>query len=207
MKATMRIVLLPILLLLTLACYGGEEGRYAPPPEEGEEPAAPAPAQEAPATQALPDSPVPINPTAPGDLSFRLPEQWQEAPPDSSMRMAQATIPGPGGDAELAVFFFGPGGGGGTEANIERWIGQVEATAEPERGTFASGPYQVTWVEVDGTLKAGQMGGPVEAQPDSTLLGAVVEGPGGPWFFKITGPAETVESQKDAFFDMLRDLG
>ncbi len=201
MRSTIRIALASC-LLLTLACYGGEEGRYAPPPEETGEAATP-PA----ATQAPPDSPVPTNPTAPGDLAFQIPEDWQEETPSSRMRISQATLPGPGGDAEMAVFHFGPGGGGGTEANIERWIGQVEPTAEPERDSFAAGDYRVTWVEVNGTLKAGQMGGPAEAQPDSTLLGAVVEGSGGPWFFKVTGPAETVEAQKDAFLQMLRNLG
>lgn len=201
MKSTIRIALLP-LLCWTLACYGGDEGRYAPPPEETGETNTAAASAPAP-----PDSTAPTDPTAPGDLSFQLPEGWQEVTPSSNMRLAQAIIPGPGGDAEMAVFFFGEGGGGGTEANIQRWIGQVEPTAEPERGNFEAGSYQVTWVEVDGTLKAGQMGGPAEAQPDSTLLGAVVEGPGGPWFFKVTGPADTIEAQKDAFFDMLRAAG
>lgn len=204
MRSILRIALLPC-LLLTLACYGGDEGRYAPPSEEAEptgEAAAPPTSAQAP-----PDSPVPTNPTAPGDLAYQLPEDWQEVTPSSSVRLAQASIPGPGGDAEMAVFFFGEGGGGGTEANIERWIGQVEPTADPQRGSFDAGDYRVTWVEVDGTLKAGQMGGPAEAQPDSTLLGAVVEGPGGPWFFKVTGPDETLEAQKDAFLQMLRNLG
>lgn len=211
MISTIRIALLPC-LLLSLACYGGDEGRYAPPPEDAGETAAPAASASPASTTTPPDSPVPTNPTSPGDtavgsLDFEFPEDWREVTPSSSMRMAQAALPGPGGDAELAVFFFGVGGGGGAEANIQRWIGQVEPTADPVRDSFETGDYQVTWVEVDGTLKGGQMGGPAEARPDSTLLGAVVEGPGGPWFFKITGPADTVEAQKDAFFGMLQSLG
>jgi hypothetical protein len=36
------------------------------------------------------------------------------------------------------------------------------------------------------------------------LIGAVVEGPGGPWYFKLTGPDATVTAQKEAFLAMLR---
>jgi hypothetical protein len=126
------------------------------------------------------------------------------------MRMAQAAIPGPGGPAELVLFHFGPGGGGGVEANIERWIGQVEIEGEPERGAFAAGdPAQdgvrVTWVDAAGTLQPSGMGmGPTEPQPGSRLLGAVVEGPGGPWFFKATGPDETLAAARGDFLAMLR---
>jgi hypothetical protein len=49
-------------------------------------------------------------------------------------------------------------------------------------------------------------GGPAEAQPNSRLLGAVVEGPGGPWFFKATGPSATLGAQRDAFLAMLESL-
>lgn len=199
--------LLLALALTTFACSGDDE-RYAPPEEEG------ATASDGGAT--LP--PGPAGPSGPGagtpppsgaaaELPFELPAGWQETQPSSQMRLKQATIPGPGGDAELAVFFFGPGSGGGVEDNVQRWIGQMEPTAEPQRDSFESGDYRVTWVEVDGTLKAGTMGGPAEAQPGSTLLGAVVEGPGGPWFFKATGPEATLEAERDAFLGMLRDLG
>jgi hypothetical protein len=49
-------------------------------------------------------------------------------------------------------------------------------------------------------------GGPTEPTPGSRLLGAVVEGPGGPWFFKITGPAATVTAAAPAFDAMLRSV-
>ena len=45
------------------------------------------------------------------------------------MRAAQYTLPSvkPGDEApELVVYFFGHGSGGTAEANIERWIGQME---------------------------------------------------------------------------------
>lgn len=150
---------------------------------------------------------------APG-VTFRLPADWQQEPPASNMRLAQAAIPSPegsdAGDAQLTVFYFGPGGGGGTDANLDRWVGQVEVdpSTPPKRVVTDLGSgLRAHWVEVQGTLQPSMMGtGPTEPTPDSTLLGAVVEGPQGPWFFKATGPTETLDAEREAFFAMLRSL-
>ena len=141
-----------------------------------------------------------------GRLQLVLPAGWQQVPPVSSMRAAQATISGPAGNAEFAVFFFGAGQGGAVEANLQRWMNQmVPGTgAAPQRETFENGGLRVTWVDARGTLKPGEMGmGPPAAQPDARLLGAVIEGDGGPWFLKATGPEATLGSQRDAFIAML----
>ena len=95
-------------------------------------------AEAPPAAQAPDAGPAPLGPissrgeTAPtaGDagteIDFDLPAGWQSEPPTSSMRLAQATIPGPQGNGQLAVFYFGPGGGGDVDSNIQRWVGQME---------------------------------------------------------------------------------
>lgn len=143
---------------------------------------------------------------APGAI-FTLPPGWVPEPPSSSMRLAQARIPGAAGEAQLTVFYFGPGGGGGVDANLDRWVGQlqVEPGSAPTRDTFAGGGFQVTWIDVVGTILPTTMGtGPVEPKPGSRLLGAVVEGPRGPWFFKATGPADTLAAERDAFLGVLR---
>ena len=71
--------------------------------------------------------------TAPATTSieYELPEGWVQTQPSSPMRLDQATIPGDAGEGELAVFFFGPGGGGGTEANLQRWVNQMSTNQEP----------------------------------------------------------------------------
>lgn len=143
-----------------------------------------------------------------GPLRWDWPDGWTPEPPANSMRLAQAAIPGDAGPGTLTVFHFGPGQGGGTEANIERWIGQVEVAGEPERERFTVGDgYAVSWVDVAGTLKPSMMGtGPAEAQPDSRLLGAVVEAPGGSWFFKATGPDATLAAARADFRALLESL-
>ena len=235
-----RSTLLPILLLgatgiagiTGIACGGKQE----PMPAQTAQAPAPSPAT---APEAAPSSPAPAPapdaglgpissrgttpdggaPTAPpsgeaavenGKLQFDLPKAWTSETPGSSMRLAQASIPGAAGAGELGVFYFGAGQGGSIDANLQRWTDQMEAgpgTPKPARGTLESHGLKVTWVDVHGTLKPSSMGmGPSSPVTDARLLGAVVEGPGGPWFFKATGPDKTLAPQRDAFFAMLKSV-
>ena len=57
-------------------------------------------------------------------VSWDVPPDWTAVPPASSMRKAQYRVPGPGGDGECVVFFFGVGQGGDPMANAVRWAGQ-----------------------------------------------------------------------------------
>lgn len=190
-KLSLRLLLAAVLLG---GCSDTPPAADTPPPAAMPPPAtAPPPAAAAGTTIAVPGG------------TFTLPEGWVAEPPSMQMRLAQARIPGPAGPGELTVFYFGPGAGGGLEANLQRWINQVEPDAEPTRESFTLGTWKVTWVEAVGTLKPSTMGtGPSEPQPESRLFGAVVEGEGGPWFFKATGPAATLDAQRDAFLALLK---
>jgi hypothetical protein len=148
-------------------------------------------------------------PVTAAGLTFDLPAGWTQETPESQMRAAQAAIPGSGGAGQLTVFFFGPGGGGGVEANIQRWIGQMEleAGSEPIRGTSSAGVYQVTTVDAHGVLKASTIGSfPTTDQPGYRLFGAVVEGEGGPWFFRAVGPQATMAEQHEGFLALVRSV-
>ncbi len=207
---------LTLVSTLFLACSSDEPAAPpAPPPDaptasppQAAPPAAPPPAADAglaPVTSRSGAGEGAVI-AAPGAL-FTLPAAWIPETPSSGMRLAQARIPGGDGDGELTVFYFGPGGGGGVDANLQRWIGQVELDpgTEPVRETFDSGGFRITWVDAEGTLKPSTMGtGPTTPQPGSRLLAAVVEGPQGPWFFKATGPAKTLADARLAFLEMLK---
>ncbi|MES1243332.1 MAG: hypothetical protein ABUT39_17095 [Acidobacteriota bacterium] len=200
----------PILLLLLplAACKQGDETPPPPTPEAGSV------SQDAGGVgpissrgEKVGDSPA--QPPQDGAIDFAVPANWQSEPPASSMRIAQAAIPGPGEPGSLVVFYFGAGGGGGVEANIQRWIDQMEVPAgtSPAPETFEANGYRVTWIDVPGTLKPSTMGtGPATEQPNSRLLGAVVEGAGGPWFFKATGPDSTISAERDNFLAMLKSV-
>lgn len=198
-------------LLLAGAAACGDDAEPSP---EGEPPPGSAPAVSPVAPISSRDATPP--PGAPGagaeapsgdPIQWALPEGWRAEPPTNPMRMAQASVPGPGGPAEMTVFHFGPGAGGGVQANLDRWVGQMGPGAEPEVGELTSGPFQVTWVGASGTYDPGSMGmAPSQPRPDWRLLGAVVEGEGGPWFFKLIGPEATVEAARDEFFTLLRTV-
>jgi hypothetical protein len=142
-----------------------------------------------------------------GGAVLDAPDSWEFGAPSSSMRLAEATIPGPGGPALLTVFFFGEGGGGGVDANLARWVGQVQTEDDPVRDQFTVGEFTISTIAVDGTLLPSTMGtGPSEPVPDASLAGAVIEGPGGPWFLKVTGPEATVSAAREAFDAMLRSV-
>lgn len=209
-----HILMLSLLLALLCAC-----NKNAPAPEAAS--ATPAPAATAASLPGGDSSvPAPISAhseaavvassstgAAGGSIDMDLPKSWVKQDPSSTMRIAQAAIPGPGGPGDFAVFFFGPGGGGSVEANIDRWVGQVETSDHPKPETFQANGLKVTWVDAKGTLKASQMGpGPSAPLSDARLYGAVVEGPGGPWFFKATGPDKTLAPQRDAFVAMLKSV-
>ena len=201
--------LLLSLLAATAACGGKEKpadsaADRAPSPGSGSaRPAAILPLE----TPVSAPAPAGAADAASAGLTFAIPAAWPSSAPTSNMRIAQAQIPGPGGDGSLAVFYFGPGGGGDLESNLERWIGQmgVAPGTQPARERFASNGLTVTWIDVQGSLLPSTMGtGPATEQPGSRLYGAVVEGPGGPWFFKATGPDATMQAALADFLAMLR---
>src|ERR1041385_3882899 len=71
------------------------------------------------------------NKTAPanGEIRYTMPAGWQEEKPTSNMRVAQYKLPrveGDNADAELVLYYFGQGQGGSTQANIDRWLNQMQ---------------------------------------------------------------------------------
>ena len=150
-------------------------------------------------------------------LRFAVPKTWTRVPAPSDMRAAQYKLPRAGSDAEdaeLTLFFFGEGKGGGAEQNLERWYGQfTEPDGRPSRDAAVVtkrtvNGLRLTAVDLAGTYVGSPMGGPPSAgaKPGYRLLAAVVEGDGGPWFFKVVGSAATVAQAKDGFDALLLSL-
>src|SRR5215468_10464950 len=135
-------------------------------------------------------------------LSFTTPDGWTSSPPTSSMRVAEFTLPRAAGDAEdaqLIVYYFG-GSGGSVDANIQRWIGQMQqadgrpssAVAKKESRTVNG--LTVSLVDVSGTYTA-EMSPGSAAHHNKTrfrMRAGVIETSNGPYFIKLTGPERTV---------------
>ena len=146
-------------------------------------------------------------------LTWAVPSGWTSEPPSSAMRRAQYRITGAGGPAECVVFYFGPGQGGDTRANVARWVGQFQRPDGPPVGEAVTtreikvGDIPVTLVEVTGTYVGGMGSGPAGApQPNHMLLGAIAEGPDARWFFRATGPQATLEKERQGFERMIRSI-
>ena len=147
-------------------------------------------------------------------VRWTAPAAWKSEAP-RPMRAATYSIEPVAGDqgiAECVVNYFGPGQGGGVDANIERWRGQVlgadgkPATAKIDKRTTRGIP--ITLIDASGTYTG--MGGPMMAGSKPAagyrLLGAIVEGPGGSVFFKLTGPAKTIAAQQKNFEQLLASI-
>jgi gluconolactonase len=141
-----------------------------------------------------------------GGITLKVPETWKEKESTSSFRAAEVEVPGSGDDktpGELVVFHF-QGGGGGVQANVDRWIGQFEADGRKVKvfeGKSAQGAY--TLVELTGTYKK-PIGPPIQMKskpmPGWRVLGVVLQtADGGPYFIKLDGPDKTIAAVADDF--------
>ena len=153
-------------------------------------------------------------PSAAGGLVWTAPKAWSVSPSASSMRVVTYRVPAAMGDVdpgEVAVFYFGPGKGGSTQANVDRWLSQFQ----PEKGSAGPGKpvsmnvgaIPVTIVTTEGTYSSGMPGGAMAPKPGWALRGGIAEGPQGPVFFKLVGPKKTVlasTSEFDAFLKTLK---
>ncbi len=149
-------------------------------------------------------------------LRYDPPGDWIEEPAPSAMRVTQfrlPKVPGDPEDGELVVFYFG-GSGGTVDANLQRWIGQMEqpdgrsSFAVASTTAFDADGLDVTLLDVPGTYVAAVRPGAAERldKPDFRLLAAVVETPLGPYFFKLTGPARTIARWDASFSTFLRTV-
>lgn len=147
-------------------------------------------------------------------VRWTAPAGWK-AEAARPMRAATYSIPlapGDEGIAECVVNYFGPGQGGGVEANIERWRGQVlgadgkPAAAKIDKRSARTIP--ITTIDASGmyTGMGGPMSGGSKPVAGYRLIGAIVEGPGGSVFFKLTGPAKTIAAQQKQFEQLLASI-
>ena len=152
---------------------------------------------------------------AAGSLTFTAPPAWTTRPPASRMRVAEFVVPPAAGDPEpatLIVYYFG-GQGGSADANIERWIGQMQQpdgrpAKDAARTVRTVNGLRVSMVDISGTYVAEMSPGAAEHhnRPGYRLRGAVIETPGGPYFVKMTGPSKTMARASTAYAQFIGSL-
>lgn len=138
------------------------------------------------------------------EFTFSFSKPWIRQQVSSPMRAGQFTYDHADAaltDVDLVIFFFGAGQGGGTQANIDRWLSQFEGAPESNTETKEMGGKQVTLVTARGTY-LDSMGGPMgpkTPKPDHTMLAAILPSPEGDVFLKLTGPNASVAAMQEAF--------
>jgi len=142
-------------------------------------------------------------------VAWNVPKRWT-IDLAQGMRVATYVVPGAAGGAgaECAVYYFGPGQGGGLDANLQRWMGEFQPLEKHDIRKLKPGGMEATRIEAHGTYVAHSMRGsetPGE-KPSWALLGAIVSGPSGDVFFKLTGPATTVDAAARDFDGMLGSM-
>lgn len=148
-------------------------------------------------------------------IHFNPPEQWSDLGP-SGMRQGQyrfGPIQGDLAPAEVNIFYFGPQSGGGVEANLQRWIGQMilpdgqDPQTAAQRSEFTADGMAGHVISLNGSYKSGggrPMGGGGQVLEGYRLVGVVLEGPQGSVFFKLTGPVATAGAMESGLLAMVQ---
>lgn len=141
-----------------------------------------------------------------GGITLTVPEGWKQKPQVREPRVAELAVPPSGDDkepGEYAVFFFGKGGAGGVQANVERWVNQIEAEGRKVKivtGESTLGKY--TLVDLTGTYNK-SIGPPIAGNkkrlPGWRVINVFVESESGPYFLKFDGPEKTIAAVENDF--------
>lgn len=136
-------------------------------------------------------------------FTMTAPANWKQQP-SSGMRQLQVSIPKVGADADDAeiVGFVFPAGGG-ADANIARWVAQMggEGSLKNRKNMKTTAGADAILAELEGTYSAMSPadGSPLPPKSNYKMLGAFIPTAGGEVYMKLTGPKDTVDSQKPAF--------
>lgn len=152
-------------------------------------------------------------------LKSRVPASWKMQKPSNKFRAYQFQVPmaeGDKKDAELVIFYFGPGSGGTIADNIKRWKGQFQA---PEGKTIDEvskvdkkkvGKVDLTYLDIHGTylfkFPPFDPNAKTQKLPEYRRLGVYFDSENGPYFITLTGPAKTVAQNKKGFDDWLNNF-
>ena len=155
--------------------------------------------------------------SAGGELRFKAPDGWTTEKSSSTMRVAQYKLPKTEGDKEdasLVLYYFGANQGGTPQANIDRWIGQIQqadgsdSKSKAKTENLTVNGLKVTTVDVTGLYTAEMAPGSGTFHNDDNyrLRAAVIETPKGNYFVKLAGPAKTIARWDQSYSDYLKSF-
>lgn len=144
------------------------------------------------------------------EFTFAFSDPWIQQQVTSPMRAGQLTYDHADENLEavdVILYYFGEGQGGGTQANIDRWIGQFEGTPESKTEEVDVGDRKMTLLTAKGTYMesaGGPFSGNKTAKPNYTMLAAILPSDKGAVFLKLTGPDASVAAMQEAFVELAK---
>lgn len=142
-----------------------------------------------------------------GGLTGPKPATWVWQPANRMSVICEYIVPGRDGLNQGRVTIFRVGGS--PEQNILRWKtqqfrGPNQTAVEPKLSQLESDGMAITLAEFVGEFKGT---GAVNFSPDHTLLAAIIpDAPGGQIIVYFVGPTGTVEPNREAYMEMIRNL-
>ena len=203
----MRIILCGLALFMAMglltACQDGRSIKTHSVPKEVTQPSS---SMSSPHGSMPPDGSLLGNqaPQGHGTLSWKTPQDWQEKPSSSSIRLASFMAPGkdgnPDNSADVSIVILA-GQAGGVIANVNRWREQVglgplnegELEKVSQRAKGALGPF--TWFKIIN-----------EANPGAAIFVASIAMADQVVFVKMAGSEETLVYNQQKFVSLCQSL-
>jgi hypothetical protein len=152
-------------------------------------------------------------------LKSRVPTDWVEEDPTSRFRVKQFRLPAVKDDkdnAEVVIFYFGEGSGGSAADNIKRWKGmfvppegkKIDDVTKVEKKKIHG--VSATYFDIHGTYlfkeRPFDPASETSRRPNYRMINVYFESKKGPYFFRLVGPADTVENYKKGFDEWVEDF-
>lgn len=162
--------------------------------------------EKTPAAEAKPAAETKAADLAVGGLTFKAAAPWQVKKEPRRMSAGGLTIPGKDKAAgiEADFYHFGAGGGGGVDANLQRWQKQFEPgddgkLPEPKREEVTLAGKKVLFVTFKGTFLSGSvMDAKRTPMPGYTMTGIIIPSEEtGDIFIKVSGPDAAVAAASE----------
>ena len=153
-----------------------------------------------------------------GKLVMKAPAEWKVEKPKSNIVQYEFSAPADAKETDEKVRITVMGAGGGVEANLQRWYGQLsQPSGKPTKDVaklevMDVAGQKIHFVDVTGTFADTMGAGPFSGKPavkreNYRMLGAIVETEKlGMYFVKATGPNDACEKLVEGFKKMLKGL-
>lgn len=135
-------------------------------------------------------------------LSFKFAAPWASVESAGMFRAGTLAVKVEGVEKPVEAVFYsfpGPGGGGGVEANVQRWLGQFATKPESKTEEIDAGGKKITLVTASGTYNDGPPMGAKTPKENYTLIGAIVPTADSNVFIKLTGPKDAIAKVAESF--------